>query len=66
MSIIQILNFLNRFAISLISMGTIVGTILTLYRQIEYKQIKLKEHEGYSSIEKKQLSRVYPSARRKG
>ena len=31
----------------------VVGTILTLYRQIEYKQIKLKEHEGYSSIEKK-------------
>ena len=47
-------------------MGTIVGTILTLYRQIEYKQIKLKEYEGYSSIAKKQLSRVYPSARRKG
>ena len=42
-------------------MGTIVGTILTLYRQIEYKQIKLKEHEGYSSIEKKQLTRVYQS-----
>ena len=34
-SIIQILNFLNRFAISLISLGTIVGTLLTLYPQTE-------------------------------
>ena len=34
-------------------MGTIVGTILTLYPEIEHKQIKLKEYEGYSSIEKK-------------
>ncbi len=34
-------------------MGTIVGTILTLYRQIEYKQIKLKKYEGNCSIEKK-------------
>ncbi len=33
--IIQILNFLNRFATSLISLGTFVGTLLTLYPQTE-------------------------------